>query len=34
MAMINPFDIFVIDSLVKTTGFKIDPVVCMRTTIL
>lgn len=33
MAMINPFDIFVIDSLTKTTGFKIEPVVCMRTTI-
>jgi len=33
MAMVNPFDIFVIDSLMKTTGFRIEPVVCMRTTI-
>jgi len=33
IALVNPFDIFVIDSLVKTTGFRIDPVVCMRTTI-
>jgi type II secretory ATPase GspE/PulE/Tfp pilus assembly ATPase PilB-like protein len=33
VAMINPLDLFIIDTLVKTTGFKIDPVVCMRTTI-
>src|SRR5688572_22835735 len=33
VAMVNPMDVFVIDSLVKTTGFKIDPVVCMRSTI-
>jgi type II secretory ATPase GspE/PulE/Tfp pilus assembly ATPase PilB-like protein len=33
VAMINPLDLFVIDTLVKTTGFKIDPVVCMRTTV-
>ncbi|HVO32643.1 MAG TPA: ATPase, T2SS/T4P/T4SS family [Elusimicrobiota bacterium] len=33
VAMVNPLDVFVIDSLVKTTGFRIDPVVCMRSTI-
>ncbi len=33
VAMVNPMDIFVIDSLVKTTGYRIDPVVCMRSTI-
>jgi type IV pilus assembly protein PilB len=33
VAMVNPLDLYVIDSLVKTTGFRIDPVVCMRTTI-
>src|SRR5258708_38475865 len=33
VAMVNPLDLYVIDSLVKTTGFKIDPVVCMRSTI-
>jgi len=33
VAMVNPLDLFIIDTLVKTTGFKIDPVVCMRTTI-
>src|ERR1700730_13812478 len=33
VAMINPLDVFVIDTLSKTTGLKIDPVVCMRTTI-
>src|SRR4051812_44405272 len=33
VAMVNPLDVFVIDSLVKTTSYKIDPVVCMRTTI-
>lgn len=33
VAMVNPMDVYVIDSLVKTTGFKIDPVVCMRSTI-
>jgi type II secretory ATPase GspE/PulE/Tfp pilus assembly ATPase PilB-like protein len=33
IAMVNPLDIFVIDTLVKTTGYKIEPVVCMRTTI-
>src|SRR4051812_26370678 len=33
IAMINPLDLFVIDSLVKTTGMKIDRVVCMRSTI-
>ena len=33
IAMINPLDVFVIDTLVKTTGFRIDPVVCMRSTI-
>jgi type IV pilus assembly protein PilB len=33
VAMVNPLDVFVIDSLVKTTGYRIDPVVCMRTTI-
>src|SRR5436309_12678379 len=31
--MVNPLDVFIIDTLVKTTGFRIDPVVCMRTTI-
>jgi type IV pilus assembly protein PilB len=33
VAMVNPLDVFVIDTLSKTTGFRIDPVVCMRTTI-
>jgi type IV pilus assembly protein PilB len=33
VAMVNPLDVFVIDTLVKSTGYKIDPVVCMRTTI-
>jgi type II secretory ATPase GspE/PulE/Tfp pilus assembly ATPase PilB-like protein len=33
VAMVNPLDVFIIDTLVKTSGFKIDPVVCMRTTI-
>src|SRR5688572_2571291 len=33
VAMVNPLDVFVIDTLVKTTGYRIDPVVCMRTTI-
>src|SRR5689334_21210643 len=33
VAMVNPMDVFVIDSLVKTTGYQIDPVVCMRSTI-
>lgn len=33
VAMVNPLDLFVIDSLVKTTGYRIDPVVCMRSTI-
>ena len=33
MALVNPFDIFVIDSLTKSTGYRIEPVVCMRTTI-
>jgi type II secretory ATPase GspE/PulE/Tfp pilus assembly ATPase PilB-like protein len=33
VAMVNPLDVFIIDTLVKTTGFRIDPVVCMRTTI-
>jgi len=33
IAMVNPLDVFIIDTLVKTSGFKIDPVVCMRTTI-
>src|SRR5260221_10001447 len=28
VAMVNPLDLFVIDSLVKTTGYRIDPVVC------
>ena len=31
--MINPMDVFIIDTLVKTTGFRIDPVVCTRSTI-
>ncbi len=34
VAMVNPLDVFVLaDTLSKTTGFRIDPVVCMRTTI-
>lgn len=33
VAMINPMDVFTIDTLVKTTGFRIDPIVCMRSTI-
>src|SRR5262245_55382768 len=31
--MVNPLDLFIIDTLAKTTGYKIDPVVCMRSTI-
>src|ERR1700686_4654012 len=30
VAMVNPMDVFIIDTLVKTLGMKIDPVVCMR----
>jgi type II secretory ATPase GspE/PulE/Tfp pilus assembly ATPase PilB-like protein len=33
VAMVNPLDVFTIDALVKTTNLRIDPVVCMRTTI-
>lgn len=33
VAMVNPMDVFTIDTLVKTLGMKIDPVVCMRSTI-
>ena len=33
VAMVNPLDVFIIDTLVKTLGMKIDPVVCMRSTI-
>jgi len=33
VAMVNPMDVFIIDTLVKTLGMKIDPVVCMRSTI-
>jgi len=33
VAMVNPLDVFIIDTLSKTTGFRIDPVVCMRSTI-
>src|SRR5262245_17925452 len=33
VAMVNPLDVFIIDTLLKTTGFRIDPVVCMRSTI-
>ena len=33
VAMVNPLDVFIIDSLGKTTGLRIDPVVCMRSTI-
>src|SRR3954469_18027494 len=33
VAMVNPMDVFVIDTLIKTLGMKIDPVVCMRSTI-
>ena len=33
VAMVNPLDVFTIDALVKTTGYRVDPVVCMRTTI-
>jgi type IV pilus assembly protein PilB len=33
VAMVNPLDIFIIDTLSKTTGYRIDPVVCMRSTI-
>ena len=33
VAMVNPLDVFIIDSLCKTTGYRIDPVVCMRSTI-
>lgn len=31
--MTNPLDIYTIDALSKTTGYRIDPVVCMRSTI-
>ena len=31
--MVNPLDVYTIDALSKTTGFRIDPVVCMRSTI-
>lgn len=33
VAMLNPLDVFIIDMLSKTTGYRIDPVVCMRSTI-
>ncbi len=33
VAMVNPLDVFVIDTLVKTTGLRIDPLVCMRSVI-
>lgn len=33
VAMVNPLDVYIIDSLGKTTGYRIDPVVCMRSTI-
>src|ERR1700687_1660455 len=33
VAMVNPRDVLIIDALVKMTGFRIDPVVCMRTVI-
>ncbi|MFA5976412.1 MAG: type II/IV secretion system protein [Elusimicrobiota bacterium] len=33
VAMVNPTDVFVIDTLARTTGGRIDPVVCMRSTI-
>ncbi len=33
VAMVNPLDVYIIDTLSKTTGFRIDPVVCMRSTI-
>jgi len=33
VAMVNPLDVFIIDALSKTTGFRIDPVVCARSTI-
>jgi type IV pilus assembly protein PilB len=33
VAMVNPMDVFTIDTLVKTLAMKIDPVVCMRSTI-
>lgn len=33
VAMVNPLDVFTIDALIKTTGYRIDPVVCMRSTI-
>ena len=33
VAMVNPLDVFIIDTLVKTLGFRIEPVACMRTTI-
>jgi hypothetical protein len=33
VAMVNPLDVYTIDALVKTTGYRIDPVVCMRSMI-
>jgi len=33
VAMVNPLDVYTIDALGKTTGHRIDPVVCMRSTI-
>src|SRR5262245_60003909 len=33
VAMVNPTDYFTIDTLTRTLGMKIDPVVCMRSTI-
>jgi type IV pilus assembly protein PilB len=33
VAMVNPLDVYTIDALSKTTGYRIDPVVCMRSTI-
>ena len=33
VAMVNPLDVFIIDTLSKTSGFRIDPVVCTRSTI-
>jgi type IV pilus assembly protein PilB len=33
VAMVNPTDYFTLDTLSRTLGMKIDPVVCMRSTI-
>src|SRR5437870_8535139 len=33
VAMVNPMDVNVIDTLRQTLGMKIDPVICMRSTI-